>query len=227
MTVAEKPPLSRGEQVRDAVRCLQPGESFALDHPITVDEFCRWMDETVNAELVNGIVTMKPPPTDAHEDLFGWLFKVFGQYVEQEQLGKVRGSRSGVEISPTSLREPDILFFSNARLDRIGKGGVHGAPDCVIEIVDSNKARRDAVSKQAQYEEIGVGELWVVDLPRKELRHFLLETGRFQQLPVDPGGEAVLRLAPGFRLRVAWLFQGPDFPRSLGVVNDLLAAEQA
>ena len=36
--------------------------------------------------------------------------------------------------------------------------GVHGAPDLAVEIVDSPKARRDAVQKQVRYEEIGVQE---------------------------------------------------------------------
>ena len=168
---------------------------------------------------------MTPPPSDPHEDLYRWLLVVLNIYVEERKLGKVRGSRSGVQVSATSLREPDLLFFSTGSLDRMNASGIHGAPDFVVEIVDSNDARRDAVTKQAQYGEVGVPELWVIDLPQKDLRHFILHGGTYQQLAVDPTGEVEPQAVPGFRLKVGWLFQGPDFPRSLSIVEQLLGRE--
>ncbi|HTE21036.1 MAG TPA: Uma2 family endonuclease [Armatimonadota bacterium] len=223
MTVVERTLSVVEPDLRELVRGLQPGESCSLDRPVTVEEFCELDEEDGNLELVNGVIYMVPPPTDAHEDAYGWLFKVIGQYVEARALGKVRGSRSGVRVSPTSLPEPDLLFFRTEHLDRLKPSGVHGPPDFAIEIDDSNRARLDAVRKQSQYADAGVTELWVVDLPRRELRHFLLEEGVYRRLEVDPEGEVEARTVEGLRLTVAWLFQGPGFPSSLEVVTALLA----
>ncbi|MGV3723169.1 MAG: Uma2 family endonuclease [Actinomycetota bacterium] len=213
------------EEFVETARALQPGESCSLDYPLTVEEFCSLFDESdSDLQLVNGVVYMTPPPSDAHESLHGWLFKVIGLYVEEVGLGEVRGSRSGVRVSPTSLPEPDLLFFASEHRDRLSPTGVHGVPDLVVEIVDSTSARRDAVRKQAQYQDAGVAELWVIDLPRKELRQFALMDGRYERQEQDASGQVIARTVPGLRLRVEWLFQGPDFPSSLSVVTGLLSS---
>lgn len=205
-----------------ALRRLRPGESLCLDVPITVEQFFDLVDEDSNVELINGVIYMRSPVTDAHEELFGWLIKVLGQYVEMRGLGRVRGSRTAMRISPSSAREPDLMFVSTASLPRLKRLEVDGPADFIIEIVDSARARREAIVKQAQYEALGVPELWVVDLPRRELRRFVLERRRYSRLPTAPGDEVEPRSVPGFRLRSSWLFQGPDFPPSLEVVTRLL-----
>lgn len=224
MAVSEKPRSLLLKELKAAARSLKPGESFSLGRPITIEEFCTLGEEPRDIELVNGVIYRVPLPSDAHEALLGWLRKVLGQYVEVCRCGQVRGSRSGVCVGSISLPEPDLLFFSNEHMDRMHPSGRHGPPDFALEVVDSGRARRDTVRKQAQYQEVGIAELWVVDLPRKELRAFVLEEGAYRQLAVDPAGEIEARTVDGFRLRVAWLFQGPGFRSSLEVVTTLLAA---
>ena len=79
------------------------------------------------------------------------------------------------------------------------------------------------MSKQVHYERIGVRECWVIDLPQREVRQWLLEEGRYQLVRLSPGEKLVSRTVEGFRLQAGWLFQGPSFPLSLEVVNGLLA----
>jgi len=224
MTTIDGLAPSLSSEIQAALVSLKPGESWCLDRPITIEEFCELFAESeVDLELVNGVVYMTPPPTDDHEDAQGWFFKVLSVYVEEAKLGKVRGSRSGVRVGATSLPEPNVLFFENEHLDRMTASGVHGAPDFAAEIIGSNQARRDAVRKQAQYQEADVTEFWAIDLPRRELRQFLLEDGRYRRLDVDPEGEVCAVTIEGFRLQTRWLFQGPAFPTSLEVVTGLLA----
>lgn len=224
MTVIEQPrPKVKEKVLRDQIAALQPGECFSIDRPITVEEFCDYVSDEWGAELVNGVVFVLCPTTDPHAALSVWLTALLGTFVENRGLGEVRGGRSGVRISGTSLREPDFLFFSKARLGKMTQRGVHGAPDLAIEIVDSAAARRDAVQKQAQYEQIGVAELWVIDLPRAEIRQFVLEDGRYLRLPPEATGEVTARTVGGFHLKAEWCFQGPSFPNSLDVVQNLLA----
>lgn len=215
-------PLTQDE-MRAAVAALAPGESFFLDAPITVEEYFELVDEDSATELIDGVVYMPTPPTEFHESLFIWLVKVLGQYVEVKGLGVVFGSRTGVRIGPTTFRVPDLLFVSREHLDRISTVGMTEAPDLVVEIVDSPKSRREAVEKQAKYQQIGVPELWVIDLPRREVRQFILAEGEYQRQPVEPEGEIDASVIPGFHLATAWLFQGPAFPNSFEVVHALLS----
>ncbi|MGV3719394.1 MAG: hypothetical protein ACO1SX_00675, partial [Actinomycetota bacterium] len=75
---------------------------------------------------------------------------------------------------------------------------------------------------QAQYQDAGVTELWVIDLPRRELRQFVLSDGHYQRIEVDPAAGVTAHTVSGFQLRAEWLFQGPHFPSSLEVVTRLL-----
>jgi Uma2 family endonuclease len=215
------------DEMRARVMALRPGEAFSLDRPITIEEYCALGEMPGRPELVNGVIQMSPPPTDAHEDAHGWLLTTLRNYVDARKLGKVRGSRSGVRIGTASVPEPDLVFFRSEHLSRMNPNGVHGAPDFAVEIVDSDKARREAVRKQAQYQDAGVSELWVIDLPRTELRHFLLEGGLYQRIAPSTEGLVEARMIEGFRLQGGWLFQGPDFPSSLEVVTRLLSAAQS
>src|SRR5207248_6717387 len=145
-----------GEQLRRRIEALKPGDVFSIDRPITVEEFCEYVSDEGQAELVDGVIHIMVPPTDPHEAICGWLFKVIGPYVEARGLGEVRAGRSGVLISGTTLREPDLLFFRKSRLHEMTERGVHGAPDLAVEIVESAKARREAVRKQIDYERIRI-----------------------------------------------------------------------
>jgi len=219
-------PAARGaskQDLRKRIEALKPGDVFSIDRPITIDEFCEYGSDEYGSELVNGVIYVMSPPTDRHEALATWLARVLGMYVEALGLGEVRGGRSGVGIGRTSVREPDVLFFRRERVGEMTERGVHGAPDLAVEIVDSAKARRDAVQKQAQYQEVGVAELWVIDLPQRELRQFTLDEGAFRRIPAGEPGEFASRTVQGFRLRTEWLFQGPRFPSSLEIVQNLLA----
>lgn len=224
MVVLDRVDALDDETVRDAIRRLKPGERLFLDTPITVDEFYELIDEDCDAELILGVITMPTPPSDPHEDLVGWLLVVLRAYLKRKQLGIVRGSRTAMRISSTSAREPDLLFVSNAHRSWVKRLELDGPADFIIEVVDSAKARHEAVMKQAQYEELGVPELWIVDLPRKELRQLVWSRGRYQHMAVDVQGEVESRQVPGFHLKVAWLFQGPDMPDILEVVHGLLAS---
>ena len=212
-----------GEQLQRRIEALKPGDVFSIDRPITVEEFCEYVSDEWHAELVDGVIYIMAPPSDPHEALSVWLARVLGLYVEVRGLGELRAGRSGVLISSTSLREPDMLFFQKSRLDQMTERGVHGAPDLAVEIVESAKARREAVAKQVHYERIGIREYWVIDRPQREVRQWLLEGGRYELLRLPLGTELISRTVEGFHVQVAWLFQGPSFPLSLDVVNGLLA----
>src|SRR5262245_40501672 len=222
MTARAVSPRPSLRTIRKALETVRPGGTLALDTPITVDQFHRILDGTNTFELVNGVIYRPVDVTIKHETAFGWLFMVVGQYVGQRKLGKVFGSRTKMRISQTSAREPDLVFVSSDKLGLLTTLDIAGAADFAIEIVESTKSRRGAVVKQAQYQDAGLPELWILDIARSQLRRFILEAGSYVELPVDPDGEIEPRAIPGLRLKVNWLFQAPDSPSSFEVVKALL-----
>src|SRR5437879_3596930 len=91
------------ENLRERIEALKPGDVLSIDRPITVEEFCEYVSDEWQAELVDGVIYIMSPPTDRHEDLAGWLLTLLRLFTEERQLGRVRGGRSGVRISGTSL----------------------------------------------------------------------------------------------------------------------------
>lgn len=224
--VIERPVIApeREETSSLPLEGLQPGDVYCADHPLTLEEFLELVDEDTEAELIDGVVVMSSPAGTAHETLFGWLLRVLGGYVEERQLGTVLGSRSPVRITGYTGREPDLLFVRAERHHIIQENEITEAPDFVIEVVSPNDRPGAIIRKQVQYETIGVEELWVVDLPRREVRAYCRgASGRFVSVPIGEDGVLRSTVVDGFELKVEWLWSGMGrFPSSLSIVQDLL-----
>jgi Uma2 family endonuclease len=179
---------------------------------MTAAEF--WIDapEGQKAELINGVMIMAPPPLDIHEKLYAFLFRLLGDFVEEHNLGEVRGSRTGVELAPDQVYEPDILFIARDRLGIIERKGIVGAPDLVIEILSAGTAHYDRGEKLRAYERAGVQELWLIDpYGPAGTEFYQSEAQRF--VPIAPDSEGMLRsvAVPKFCINVAWLWPRDRF----------------
>jgi Uma2 family endonuclease len=179
---------------------------------MTAAEFWTDAPDEQKAELINGVMIMAPPPLHIHEKLFGFLFSLIRAYSEEHDLGEAHGSRTGVELAPDQVYEPDILFVSRDRLDIIERKGIVGAPDFVVEILSASTAQYDRGDKMRIYERVGVRELWLID-PYGPVgtEFFHLEEQRF--IPVTPDSQGVLRSValPDFWINVAWLWPQERF----------------
>ena len=174
---------------------------------MTAAEFWELAPDDRKAELINGVIVMAPPPLEIHEKLFAFLFRLLGDYVEEHDLGEVRGSRSGVELAPDQVYEPDILFVSRDRLGIVQRHGLVGAPDLVIEILSASTAAYDRGDKLRVYERAGVRELWLIDpYGPAGTEFYQLVEGRY--LPVAPDPRGILRsiAVPGFGIDATWLW---------------------
>ena len=181
-------------------------------HPgrrMTEEEFVEWCDEDTQAEWIEGEVIIMAPESDAHADLNGWLYILVRSFVEDRDLGVVRGPRTQIRIGPKrQRREPDLLFVAGIRRDIIRKNHVEGAPDLIVEIVSPDSVTRDWRDKFHAYAAAGVREYWVVDLLHKRLDVYRLGDNGYEVIPETDG---VVRSAvlPGFFIRPKWLWQEP------------------
>jgi Uma2 family endonuclease len=179
---------------------------------MTAAEYWKVAPDEQKAELINGVLVMAPPPLHIHEKLYAFLFRLFGDYAEEHDLGEVHGSRTGVELASDQVYEPDLLFIAKDRLDIIQRHGVVGAPDLVIEILSASTAAYDRGDKLRTYERAGVRELWLVDpYGPAGTEFYQLADGRF--LPIAPNAQGRLHSVAlaGFWIDVTWLWPADRF----------------
>jgi Uma2 family endonuclease len=222
--VTPKWPVKDLRQARREIAALRPGDSWSAEQPLTVDEFYALTPPDTRAELFEGVICV-PPPDDAHEALFVFLITLLNGFVQALNLGEVRGSRSGVRLDDFSAPQPDILFVRKSRRHVIRPGEIIGPPDLIMEIIRSNSSRSRALAKVARYEQFGVPELWVIDLPRQLARILVRnEKGEYQEAFNGRRGVLSSEVVPGFAVRARWLWAGAHaLPNPFKILQELIA----
>lgn len=194
---------------------------------MTAADFFRDAPEDRKAELIDGVMIMPSPPLIAHEMLQDFLYRLLGDYVEDQRLGRIFGSRTAVELELFYAPEPDILFIANDRLHIIGEKGILGAPDFVIEILSASTAQNDRGPKMRAYERAGVREYWLIDPYGPAGSEFYqLQEGRFR--PHAPSAEGILTSTTvrGFWIDLNWLWAGREYPPVRQALDAILSSQQ-
>ena len=196
--------------------------------PMTAEEFFARLDtqeerEHCRSELIDGVLILFSAPLDIHERLFGFLFRLLGEYAERFDLGEVRGSRSAVQLAQDQVYQPDVLFISHDRMDLFERHGVMGPPDLVIEILSRSSARYDRGPKLRAYERTGVQEVWIID-PNGPQGLEIHQRQGLRLQPVTPEDGVVCSIAlSGFRLRLEWLWPEGRFISVPDAVDSMLS----
>jgi Uma2 family endonuclease len=162
-----------------------------------------------------------PDNTEANE-LFVWLLRLFGDFVELRDLGKIFGSRVAFRLDDVGGPEPDLAFLRKDRLHLVRRGYVQGPPDLALEIVSPESVERDYERKRLQYQQHGVAEYWIVDESERKTTLFRLgQDGEYREVRPRKG-ELHSKVLSGFWLRPDWLWQTP-LPKKVDVLAQILA----
>ena len=99
------------------------------------------------------------------EEIFRKLMVHIRNFLEQQLLGKVLGSRFPIKLVDGKRVEPDLLFLSN---ETIANGSLtntvfEGEPTWIIEIVSPSYRDHDTITKREQYRLLNVKEYWIID----------------------------------------------------------------
>jgi Uma2 family endonuclease len=176
----------------------------------TFEEFCDLIPEGEKADLIDGVIYMASPDSIEHHDLYGWLYRLICDYLEEmKMLGRLFGSRVAFRLGSAHGPEPDLGYVAPEHLDRIRRGYVIGPPDWAAEIVSADSFERDYVRKRRLFERAGVLEYWIID-PLREKLTCLRRTsaGKLKAVKIrsDKLESAVIE---GFWVRPSWLWQSP------------------
>ncbi len=159
-------------------------------------------------ELIRGHLVVSPSPTVQHQRLVRRLTRVLEDAVQRGDAGgEVLFAPMDVRLSEDTVVQPDVLYVSAARADRIGEQDISGAPDLVVEVVSPSTSHRDVFDKKRLYEESEVREYWIVDPDSETVEvHVLTEEGlSLHERHVDTG-TAASALLGGFTVDLTSLF---------------------
>lgn len=188
---------------------------------MTYEEFLAQADEDTPAEWVDGEVILMGPASQRHQRLVSFLTTLLQHFVEANQSGVVLSAPFQMKLAARpSGREPDVLFVSSGRLDRLKEMYLDGPADLAIGVVSANSRARDRVDKFYEYEQGGVREYWLVDPLSKQAEFYLLGgDGSYHAASVGADGEFHSVVLNGLHLKVAWLWQEP-LPPLLTVLKE-------
>ncbi len=193
----------------------------AAGQKITFEEFLTLNDERTMSEWVDGEVIFMSPASLRHQEIGSLLEVVLRIFIELHQLGTLLRAPFVMRTAESAhRREPDLLFVTHSRAHLIKDTYLDGAADLVVEIVSPESIGRDRGEKFVEYERAGVKEYWLIDPDRESAEFYELDdNGRYRTAVIGDDGIYMSKVVPGFRLRVAWLWQSP--PPTLDALREL------
>ena len=150
-------------------------------------------------EIVDGEVVAMTGASDPHQHVVGELLFALMSWARHRG-AVVRFHPFDVRTTRTRLRQPDVLVVLPAHRHRIGRDGMRGAPDLVVEVLSPSTRRTDLVEKRREYLGLGVTEYWCVDPDRRQAQVFTDLTGEPRGLAED--GTLASPLLVGFAVAV-------------------------
>ena len=133
---------------------------------LTADDLLRLSSRGVRGELIRGVLCETMPTGMEHGEIVMRLGAALLGHIQPRRLGRLMGSDSGVwlERDPDTVREPDIAYFSSARIppDQRVTGYAEVAPDLVVEVASPGDSRQELHDKALMWLSYGVRLVWVV-----------------------------------------------------------------
>jgi Uma2 family endonuclease len=154
----------------------------------------------VKLELVNGEVAVSPSPIPRHSYAVMRLSRILGNHIDANNLGELHHDVD-TELDEYNVRRPDLLYFSNANIHRIGEKHMEGPPDLAVEVISPSSVEVDREDKFEQYRAAKVMYYWIVDPELKTLEGWALKRSKY--VPIGRGeGMDVTQLAPFADLQI-------------------------
>jgi Uma2 family endonuclease len=160
-------------------------------------------------EIIDGELLVTPSPMTRHQRVLGNFYWWVRSHLERSPIGEVFFAPYDVVLSDINVVVPDLLFFSNARLDCLTRKNAQGAPDLVVEVLSESTRRTDEIRKRKLFERFDVLEYWIVD-PELDTVKIYRKIGSGFDRPIELSSEAgdtlTTPLLPGFKAPLAKLF---------------------
>jgi Uma2 family endonuclease len=175
---------------------------------LTAEEFVRLPDTGRRVELVQGQIVEVPMPTPKHGFCCSKLDRAIGNFVEDNNLGRVASNDSWVKTTegPDTVRGPDIAYWSYERLPKgdVPEGLIPTPPELVLEVRSPSERWTDAFAKVLEYLKAGVRVACILDPETETLSVY--RPDEIQQILTADDEFTLPDVLPGFRAKVGQFF---------------------
>jgi Uma2 family endonuclease len=100
-------------------------------------------------------------------------------HAEATRSGRVFHAPCNVLLSRNIVVQPDILLVRNSRRGSVGKNGLYGAPDLVVEVLSQAKKSTEYYSRKSLYSHFGAQEFWEADPGRHMIETWIWSEAGF------------------------------------------------
>ena len=173
------------------------------------DEHYLWLTDRTRRliEFTDGRVEVLPTPTESHQIILLFLYRLLYAHVEESpREGVVVTSGLRMRVREGKFREPDLLLLRD-RSDPRRRNRFWLGADLVAEIVSPDDPARDHVDKRADYAEASIPEYWIVDPAAGTVAVLTLAGNAYVEHGVFARGDtATSPLLDGVTVDVAALF---------------------
>lgn len=178
---------------------------------LTWDEFLALPYELRNASLVDGEVIVNPPSAQ-HQWIVDNIQHVFRLWITAGRGRGMFSEEQPVKIDDRRGYQPDFAWYPAGQSSRRdGLKAFSGLPALIVEVLSPSTSSFDRTTKRADYEKVGIGELWFVD--QQPGRYGLVACQRssarapFTDRHLRLGDRITSPLLEGFDVGVADLFE--------------------
>jgi Uma2 family endonuclease len=145
--------------------------SLATPNLITAEQFAERPDPGYPEELVRGRIVPMSMPKPRHGEICSKAGRIFGNFVEDLDLGRVFCNDTGVitERGPDTVRGADISFYSYARVPKgpLPDRYLDTPPDLVVEVLSPSDRWPKVLAKVAECLDAGTTVVLVLDDERR------------------------------------------------------------
>lgn len=135
-----------------------------------------YQEEPRDEMLNNRIILMSPRPLVNHNRIAFNIARIFANKLDGKPC-ETFSDGTDVYLTETDRVIPDVMIV--CKRDIIGRDGIHGAPDLIVEVLSHGTEKKDRGYKKDLYERCGVREYWLVDPDRKTIEVYLLRDKKF------------------------------------------------
>ena len=174
---------------------------------VTGDELLE-MGDIGPVELINGEIIEQMPTGSRHAKIEGLITFFLINFLRTVNLGHILTGEAGVytQRNPDTIRAMDIGFISNERMNKAQRDGyLDVAPELIVEVMSPNDRWVDIQEKLAEYFNIGVLLVWLVD-PQLEQIHVYRSLDDVRRLTAENELTAP-EILPGFAVPVTEIFE--------------------
>jgi Uma2 family endonuclease len=116
-----------------------------------------------------------------------------------------------VQLPTGDIVQPDLVYLRRENGGRRQPEAVIGAPDLVVEVLSPSTREVDLGVKLRRFEAAGIPEYWVAEVRQPRLRIFVLQEGRYVEVPAE-NGRLRSSVIPDLVVDVAALYDDAMWP---------------